>query len=678
MGREEESAVACRPMAFGAPILLALLTLVGADRDRDLGALGAANPAERSSALQRLRGSLTPADLEALLGAAAAGPRARAAVVELLLERRDLGRAWIGGRTIDEGLLRDVLRGALQRSAPGILEADRDPEDLLDLLRRSLPDSTRIRVGAGRWDVDRLAYEMRRAALLPFPVLVDPGASATSMELAEGAGECVQVLLEAPWQAAQLSAFVKLTLFAAGYSGTDEPMVGPQPIGCGETWVGGKRLPAALIYGAESGVGAERAWQWWSAWRSGSGVATERAGTALVELALSPVDAAVAGALLDSDTARAQAAFAALAASPRRGAALLAEQPPALDAFLRICTKRPLSAQARRLLEALPATDASGRMCGELLVAAAEGVAAAERAPWIEALARRREAKASALLQEAARSGSAKAQPAALRGLRRLEPTRAVEEAMGALTAGAAGERLEAAFEVLARTPTGPEAASAAIAQARGPARAAAIGAALFSGDPAVLSQAVQAIDALTDPADVERIARAARAAAVDGARDALAVALVGRSALPSQIVASYAELLEPTQLAAASRALSDALATPWMRPALLALGAIADEETAARRLLVPLSASGTSVSLRAACALALVEFVGRQPAARRAELRSGADVRFRLGPTVARAWQWSALAAPGPALDELRQALAALQSELDAGIPFPAKDATL
>ncbi|MBL8694429.1 MAG: hypothetical protein JNJ88_10070 [Planctomycetes bacterium] len=663
-------------MASGAPIVLALLALVGADRDRDLGALGAANAAERASALQRLRGSLTTGDLDALLGAAAAGPRARAAVVELLLERRDLGRAWIGSLAPDEGLLRDVLRGALQRTAPGILEGDRDPEDLLDLLRRSLPDSTRIRVGAGRFNLDGLAYEMRRAALFPFPVLVDPAAPAAVVDLADGAGECVSILLEAPWEAAQAAACVRLTLFAAGCFGGEEPMVGPQAMGCGEMWVGGKRLPAALIYGAEGGVGAERAWQWWSAWRSGTGVAAERAGVALVELALSPVDAAVAGALLSTDGARVEAAFAALAGSPRRGAALLAEEPRALDAFLGICGKRRMSAQARRVLEALPATDAAGRSCGELLVASA--AAAAERAPWIEALARRREASALPLLREAARSGGPEENAVALRGLRRLDPPRSVEEAMRALTAGAHGARLEAAFDVLARTPSGPEAASAAIAQASGPARAAAIGAALFSGDPAVLAHAAQSVDELMEPADAERVARAARAAAVDGSREALAAALRGRNALPSVVVASFAGLLEPEQLAAASRGLSEALATTWRRPALLALGAIADEEAAARWLLAPLSASGTSVSLRAACALALVEFVGRQPAARRAELRGGADLRLRLGPAVARAWHWSALAAPGPAAEELRRALAALQSEFDAGIAFPFEDATL
>ncbi len=570
-----------------APLLLAAAASVTPRHDvaSDLDALGSPRAEQRREAMERLREGLKSGDLASLLHRGReGGPSVRAAVVELLLDRTDLAAAAIPGdrQGVADPLLLDLARGAFARARPSAEEPTRDFPETISVLEEARGESLVLEPSIAESSTDRLAYELRRSGALPFPLLIDPEAPRRTVRLGESPAPAEELVFGALLRSAALASAWNV----AGLAPLPALLRDRSPfVALGTERRGERVVPSLVLVDAVAGrTGSEHAGRWLALWLEETGPVAVRAGVALLDLELAPVDRAIPAALRSPDPERRRVAARTLSRVPRRGAALLGEDTRLLDAFLAIALASAPDEGVlhRRVLELLPERDAAGRSIDARLVLAVEGLDPARRAMGLEALARRRSPEALGLLRSAAASLDPRQCAAGLAGLQRRMDASAMRVALDALTRSSDEHVLRIATSIVVAAEGGPEAAASLAEGLQGLGRAAILGVQLHARDATLREEAVARIAATTDPRSLDWLAETARSASLEIGVEPLVAALrpaVDAGAWGATVVASLAGLVDETSRFAVLRR---CLASAYGADEALALRAFGASATAA------------------------------------------------------------------------------------------------
>src|SRR5262245_6648672 len=149
-----------------APLLLAAAALQGAELRRD--------------------GRV--ADAAAVVGELRSGsPARRALLTESLLDRHDVALEVIRRLGPEDGAIAEALaRAAFLRARPSAEEPGLEALETMIRLDEGLGEMPTVACAGRPLSLDALAYEVRRADLFPFPLLVDPAAISRRVQLAAG------------------------------------------------------------------------------------------------------------------------------------------------------------------------------------------------------------------------------------------------------------------------------------------------------------------------------------------------------------------------------------------------------------------------------------------------------------------------------------------------------------
>jgi hypothetical protein len=591
-------------VAWRARTLFLLLAL---DVEGDLAALEARGAAERERAAERLRRDLSASDLGLVLASLRSdGLRRRAALVEILVDRRDLALAlWTDERSLPEPLLADLARGAFVKAWPHA------EEPVPELWLSAIAGSPEIACRGERLTVDDLAYEARRAHVLPSPLLVDPGAQTSFVALPRGVVDAGSGILE--------------SLARAGIT----------VLPCGAERFGDRIQPSFILMDGEAhGRIGDRGIAWMRAWRSATGISAVRAATALLALSIDPLDAAVV-ASIRGESASSAVAYAAVLAVPERGAALLGADPSALDGFLARAGSGPeeIPPRALRVLEMLPSVDASGREVDRRLLDACAAAEGCRKAGLLSVLASRRVLAARDEAVAAIQSSDPRARAAGMRVLHLCDDPAAVPAALHALSASDHRVELRTAARVLISRAGAPERTASALAEARGIRRAVILGVLLHAADESVLRRAVQAIDAVADPRDLEAIAETGEEGRWDRDPRKLMAAFapsIANGNVSALVVASLLRVVPPERREASLARLLEPFPEAWEEIALRAAGALGLAPAVVGHLRDQLLSANSPVGARLAAARGIREHLRGLPRAARALLR---DELFMAGP---------------------------------------------
>jgi hypothetical protein len=483
-----------------ATALTLLLTIpAGRAPGGDIEALAATEPAVRAEAAARLRRDLVASDLDRLLAfLATSPPRAKAAVFDIFISRRDLGLRFM---TAEEpawrSLQREFCATALlyyYKNAGDVLLGTRDT---VQFLSSGLGDSSLVQCTVNGLDLDDLVYEVRRARILPYFLLIAPGAPSPRIALPVAVANAESVALDS-------MLLQQIDLHA-----------------CGTERTGDRSLPTWVVVGGEGGErGGDFVARCYETATTGTGAEARRAAENLMTLALDPVDAAVVSQL-GRGGARADAMAEAICQVPGRGAALLLQQPASLDAFLQFALRKPgWFTKAARVVKALGDTDGSGRSIAELLLSKYKESSGAERLAALEFLARRGDAEASRTFAESMQSLDARVRTVALRGLRKTGDAVGRSAALETLSKSSDSAELREAAAILACAPGNLSACLPLLDTLRGVGRAVVAGLLLYSEDPAFIKAALAVVPSIGDPASLELLVELASSAARAGGRE--------------------------------------------------------------------------------------------------------------------------------------------------------------
>ncbi|MFN0207186.1 MAG: hypothetical protein ACKVS6_12855 [Planctomycetota bacterium] len=488
-----------------APVMMAGAA-AEAGVESDLAELSASAPQMRVAAASRLRLELKPSDLPVLLKTAeTAPPRVRDAIVDILVARRDLGVLLLkDSRAELAAIQRDLCIAAFLQSHKSAAEIVLDNVATVGLLSEGLGDSTFVECTVPELGLDQLIYESRRARLLPYWLLIDPAAPALQIRLPQAVGNVESVTLDS-----LLTQGVELHA-------------------CGKERAGDRTIPHFLMIGGKGGDrGCDLVAKWFFLAKSGTGLEAKRAAENLLTLSADPMDAVVVGMLATNKNASGSSAIGASAIAeaicsvPARGAALLCEQPRALDAFLTLTFEKAIPITTRRVLDALAERDASGREIDSLLLAGFNNSAPAARAGILASLAQRKAKSAAALFFDNLQSPDSRIRTEALAGLYRIQDSRAIDGAWSVFLLSNDLAELRLAISIIVSNP-GALRHFADSSSTEGPARAAMLGAMLYSREPELLKLAFAEIPKVTDAADLSLLSETALDAARAGNRSLL------------------------------------------------------------------------------------------------------------------------------------------------------------
>lgn len=468
--------------------------------ESDLAELAASVPAVRVAAASRLRLDLKPSDLPVLVKTAeTAPPRMRDTIVDILVSRRDLGVLLLtDSRPELARLQRDLCVAAFLQNHKNAGELVLDTTASVGLLAEGLGDSTFVECTVPELSLDQLIYESRRARLLPYWLLIDPAAPSLQIRLPQAVGNVESITLDS-----LLSHHIELHA-------------------CGRERIGDRTIPHFLMIGGEGGGrGCDLVAKWFFLAKSGSGREAKRAAENLLTLAADPMDAVLVGMLADPRASNSPAIAEAIYSVPARGAALLCEQPRALDAFLTLTLENDIPITTRRVLDALAERDASGREIDSLLLSGFNNSSHAARVGILASLAQRRAKSAAALFFDSLQSLDSRIRTEALAGLYRIQDLRAIDGAFSVVRKVVRKSddpaELRLAISILVSNPSALRHFSRMHKISSGIPRAAILGFMLYSREPELLNIAFGEISKFANAADLSLLSETALDAARAG-----------------------------------------------------------------------------------------------------------------------------------------------------------------
>ncbi|MBI3818509.1 MAG: hypothetical protein HY286_07455 [Planctomycetes bacterium] len=527
---------------------LSVAGAAGADGVKEaLGALASPSAETRSKAAAKLRAELAPKDLPTVAETLkSATPRQRGALLDLIVDRRDLALEFIKIIDKNDKAILDLTSTAWARMNKFGLEPLRDARETVSMIVEGFGDCQFIENRATILTIDDLIYEIRRARLFAYDVVVDPSCAARTISFTKSVMTAESVALEA-------LLVNNIPIFA-----------------CGSDRAGDRTLPVFVSVGGRAGERPEDLVAGWLRLAcSEGGLEGARAAAALLTLKTDPIDAAVVAQLGDPGCAAAPAVFAGICNVPARGAALLAADPGALDGFIKKAADAGISQKAVRVLAALPDADSSGRGVNAMLLKIAASGDESVKLGMLKSLVLRRAKEASSFFAESVKNTNPMACEIALRGLHRIDGAAANAFALQVLQTRAEREALEAAARIIITREGACDAAAELLEQSSGWRRACVAGVLFYSKKPELVAGALAAARSIRDPQALRMVAGFARDAVFEGNVKLIKSELAKRNLadeLPLAIVAAFVnatdrskdELLASAILAGAPRDLAD------------------------------------------------------------------------------------------------------------------------